>query len=994
MKRSHLLLSTCAFVAAGLFQPYASAQTVDAAAPVSIMDAAPERAAAIEHIDIVVEGQSLSVRARNVGLDTMEIEADPIFNLMRSKFEARESILGYWRFQDGAVIGLDFSDGKVRANGAVLGKLPNFPVRDVADTWLGINAISVLTGTVASQDEAEIWTFDLDERLKPQFDLDLWVNDTPVTSPMGEEPRTIGPVLLVPLRPIIKALGHTLVEDKIAGTVTVTRIHDSAEITLELATGLVTINGIPSGVTPDVNYVEPGSLVMPFSAVETLTGSHVKLVPGTSRVDVTLDDRLSSLALPGEKVVDDAANTGFTPEKLTYQISDNGPVTLGLTSRFGGYNTETTFETAGGIDNPAGYVPRWMSVDVQSLEGWRATIGDYNGGFRELTGTGVSRIRGVAYRQKKGNDTIIAIAAGVPVTGTREIAENVSAPTFSGAAAGVRFIATDGKQEWGVSAVVSDDANSGRVVVGGRKQLKVEAPGDRGLESAYVSAEIGGFTNDGESAFDLRGRAEARYKYSDQTTVHAVGSYEGSQFKASSLGGLESASETTAVNGGVTTGSVSLDWHSAKERETIRNLAAGVRSSVSYAHGDKTSLTAALNGAVSAKIGGAGPNVSVSGGVTRFSQSNVEEIQTSASVRAVQSFGWGNVSGSYTQSDASGQSQKRGIVTASLPGWKKSFDKGVSASVNPTANVVWTPKGAETNFGASASATSGHAFGDRFRLNGQFSTLAAVRPDAQATSLFGSMNAVWRLSKAANINANYSTDFQGRNDFSVSLRGSILFNEARKHSRPKDGAGILKGNVFFDRNRDGIQQEDEPGIPGVKLSVGGTRLALNVNSQGAYTIQNIPIGLYSLKIDKRSLPLGLLISEENDPRATVGDGRVTTLNIPVIASGQIRGAVYVDGNENGELDVGEQRLEGQWVKLIPDAEGEEPGSIQSVGFGQYSFESVMPGTYKLHVNIGGHKTDVPIELTDEELFHEVDIAVPLSAMARAMPEDSGLIGTP
>ncbi len=994
MKRSHLLLSTCAVVAAGLFQPYASAQTVETVAPVSVVDAAPERAAAIEHIDILVEGEALSVRARNVGLDTMEIEADPIFEALRSKFEARESILGYWRFQDGAVIGLDFSDGKVRANGAVLGKLPNFPVRDVADTWLSVNAISVLTGTVASQDEAEIWTFNLDERLKPQFDLDLWVNDTPVTAAMGEEPRTIGPVLLVPLRPIIKALGHTLVEDEAAGTVTVTRVHDSAVISMELATGLVTINGIPSGVTPDVNYVEPGTLVMPFSAVETLTGSHVKLVPGTSRVDVTLDDRLSSLALPGEKVVDDAANTGFTPEKLDYQISDNGPVTLGLTSRFGGYNTETTIETAGGIDNPAGYVPRWMSVDVQALDGWRATVGDYNGGFRELTGTGVSRIRGVAYRQKKGDDTIMAIAAGVPVMGSRQIAENVSAPTFSGAAAGVRFIATDGQQEWGVSAVVSDDANSGRIVLGGRKQLKIDAPGEKGLESAYVSGEIGGFTNDGNAVLDLRGRAEARYKYSDQTSVHAVGSYEGGQFRASSLGGLEAAPGPKEASGGVTTGSVSIDWHSAKERELLRNLAAGLRSSVSYTDGDQTSLTSSFNGAVSAKLGAAGPHVSVSTGMARFTQSNVEETQTSASVRAIQPFEWGNVSGSYSQSDSAGQSQKRGIITASLPGWRKSFDKGVNASVNPTANVVWTPQGTETNFGASATATSGHAFGDRFRLNGQFSTLAAVRPDAQATSMFGSMNAVWRLSKAANLNATYSTDFQGRNDVSISLRGSILFNEGRKHTRPKDGAGILKGNVFFDRNRDGIQQDDEPGIPGVKLSVGGTRMALNVNSQGGYTIQNIPIGLYSLKIDRRSLPLGLLISEENDPRATVGDGRVTTLNIPVIASGQVRGAVYVDGNENGELDAGEQRLEGQWVKLIPEADDEEPHSIQSVGFGQYSFESVMPGAYTLRVNIGGHKTNVPVELTDEELFHEVDIAVPLSAMARAMPADSGLVGTP
>ncbi|MEL7130334.1 MAG: SdrD B-like domain-containing protein, partial [Pseudomonadota bacterium] len=208
----------------------------------------------------------------------------------------------------------------------------------------------------------------------------------------------------------------------------------------------------------------------------------------------------------------------------------------------------------------------------------------------------------------------------------------------------------------------------------------------------------------------------------------------------------------------------------------------------------------------------------------------------------------------------------------------------------------------------------------------------------------------------------------------------VNFNEPRKYTRPKEGLGVLQGVVYFDRNRDGIRQDDEYGIPGVRVQVTGTRLGLGVDRDGNFTIQNMREGLYGLTIDRRSLPLGLLVPSDAASRVTIGEGRITKIEIPIIASGQIRGALFVDENASGDSDPGEQRVEGTFITLTKSdlAEGEvfEPITGLTASFGQYSFENLSPGRYELSVNFQGIVYSQTVELTERELFAVVPFGLP------------------
>ena len=222
--------------------------------------------------------------------------------------------------------------------------------------------------------------------------------------------------------------------------------------------------------------------------------------------------------------------------------------------------------------------------------------------------------------------------------------------------------------------------------------------------------------------------------------------------------------------------------------------------------------------------------------------------------------------------------------------------------------------------------------------------------------------------------------------FSLTPRASRL---------PDEGKGVLAGRVFLERNRDGVRQDDEPGVPGVRVQVIGTRLGLNTARDGHFNIQNIKQGLYAVTVSRQSLPLGYLVSEATKPRVTVGNGRRTEVEIPLILSGQVRGAVFVDENGNGEPDAGERRLEGQWLQLKSLTTG-ATRDIHSASFGQYGFESVDPGEYELSASISGTPISQTVLVDAASPFAIVPLAVPPEAFLRGSDLDlgGGVLGEP
>lgn len=966
---------------------------VDAETP-QLLDQAPDVAFSVEHVDMLIEGKQISVRSRQIGDQAREYNLSDIAEALRSRIELHETLLGYHRFQDGALMSINMADGKVRSNKVVLGKLPEFEPRETADPWISLNAVAVMSGTHVKHGEQGRIELTLDERLKPQFGLEVWVNGAPIDT-FSNEARTIGPVLLVPLEPIVEALGHALtVAD---GTVTVRRQQDQAAIHLELATGLISVNTTPRGVTPDMQLAERDTLLLPFGAVESLTGTHVKLVPGTNRVEISLDTRLDSTALPGADVAEEARSTPFTLESITYDVSDRGPLRVEGRAHVSNYNLRAQVETAGGLQNLAPTQPAWASVDVASLSGWAGTVGDYNSSFRELAGIGGNRIRGASWRKQRPSGTIIAIAAGVPLTGSESSDEGVATPSFSGFVAGGRLITEDQSQDIGISASLSEDGETGAVVVNGQKSFHFDNR-DKGLQSAYVAADVGAFQGDASGA-DLRARASVSYALSKQTGLSASASYEGAKFAA----GAERANFAGVFDhrvGARTNVSVGANWRAEEPWGVLNRVSLATRASVRHQGGDEAASDASLSFAANAQIGETGPNVSAVVQTTSTDQNGVSANSTSVRLRGMQRFDWGSVTASYqnTSSDAAESSQQFVATAQANPVRKRLNSKDAVVQVAPNATVNWNGVETRINAGVSALVDAGRTFGTKLKLQGRFSAFSDFSADQEETvntRFLGALEARYAINRNTQITAIYTDDFNGRNDLSVALRGTLNFNPPRQSRLPDEGKGILNGRVFLDRNRDGIRQNNEPGIPGVRVTVIGTRLALNTSREGYFTIQNVKQGLYSVTVSKKSLPLGYMVPENAQPRVTIGAGRRTDVEIPLILSGQVRGTIFVDANANGSVDPGEKRVEGQWVRLISEGGGEIL-TIHSASFGQYGFENVAPGTYELQATVSGQPVSQTIQVDDKNPFVIAPIPVPPDLVDKGGGVDlaSGVLGDP
>ncbi|MDJ0921087.1 MAG: SdrD B-like domain-containing protein [Henriciella sp.] len=956
-----------------------------------VLAPAPVEAASIQHLDMVIEGEVTSVRTRVIADRDREYHLSDIAAPLRSRIEIKDTLLGYFRFQDGTVMTIDMSDGKVRANKIVLGKLPGFEAREVADPWINLNAVTVMTGTHASEDEQGRTVLTLDKQLKPQFGLELWVNGAPVDT-FGIEPRTIGPILLVPLEPVVEALGQRI--EREPGFVTVQRTQDQAVIQLELGTGLVSVNGTPMGVSPDIALADQDLLILPFSAIETLTGTHVVLKPGSNRVDVNLDNRLTSTALPGERITKEVEETPFTLETLTYELSDRGPLRAEVASHWGKYNARTRVETNGGFENFADSQPAWLSTDIQSLEGWAATVGDYNSNYRELAPLGQSRIRGGSWRTQKPSGAILAVAAGVPLTGASNEDDNITSPEFGGFAGGARLIAPNEAHDYGIAASLEEDGETGMVVVGGQKTFDFDRQGP-GLQSAYVSGDIGAFSGD-QSGADVRVRANANYAVSDTVGLTANASYDGEKF-ASGAGRTTFAGVFDQRVGARTAVSTSAFWRKREPWGALQRVSFGARASIDHSGGDIETTNQIVSGTFSTQIGDVGPSVTASIVRSNRTQSDADdETDVTTRVRALQRFDWGTINATYvnTQQD-NAETVQQFVANVQTRGVQKSFDKGARVSVAPTASLNWNGDRTDARLGASIIGQSGSALGDRLVVSGRLSALSDFDMEEASTRFFGNLQARYRLTRDVELTAQYSDDFSGNNDLTVGLRGVVTFNEPRRHSLPTEGAGILTGTVYLDHNRDGIRQEGEPGVGGVKVSVRGTGLGLRANRNGNFTIQNIKSGLYIVTVGKRSLPLGYMVAESAEPRVTIGDGRRTSVEVPIILSGQVRGTLFVDDNANGETDRGEKRLEGHWIRLIPEAGG-EPLVIQSASFGQYGFENVMPGRYRLEASISGQPVVHDVEIADEEPFVVQQIPVPPDLLEKGGGVDlnAGILGAP
>jgi uncharacterized repeat protein (TIGR01451 family) len=119
--------------------------------------------------------------------------------------------------------------------------------------------------------------------------------------------------------------------------------------------------------------------------------------------------------------------------------------------------------------------------------------------------------------------------------------------------------------------------------------------------------------------------------------------------------------------------------------------------------------------------------------------------------------------------------------------------------------------------------------------------------------------------------------------------------------------GEIIGKVFDDKNRNGYQDEGEPGLPGVRLAtVKGVLITTDDSGRYHVACADVPdadIGSnFILKLDTRTLPTGYRLTTENPGAVRLTRGKVTKLNfgasITRVVSLDLTDKVFATGSAN------------------------------------------------------------------------------------------------
>ncbi|MGB1206715.1 MAG: SdrD B-like domain-containing protein, partial [Chitinophagales bacterium] len=161
------------------------------------------------------------------------------------------------------------------------------------------------------------------------------------------------------------------------------------------------------------------------------------------------------------------------------------------------------------------------------------------------------------------------------------------------------------------------------------------------------------------------------------------------------------------------------------------------------------------------------------------------------------------------------------------------------------------------------------------------------------------------------------------------------------------------GTTWADLNGDGIQDENEIGLPNVEISLfdeDGNLIATTITDEnGEYEFPMLPSGTYTISTTTEG-PNGEPITTDNSVEIEVVGGQdMDDVGFGFLPEeSDITGSLWIDTNLDGELSAGEDGLSGILV-ILYDESGLPIDSTTTDTNGQYNFEDITTGIYTIGV---------------------------------------------
>ena len=185
--------------------------------------------------------------------------------------------------------------------------------------------------------------------------------------------------------------------------------------------------------------------------------------------------------------------------------------------------------------------------------------------------------------------------------------------------------------------------------------------------------------------------------------------------------------------------------------------------------------------------------------------------------------------------------------------------------------------------------------------------------------------------------------------------------------------GRIGGNVFRDHDGSGTGEEGDAPLAGAELRLIPVRGDLETayartEEDGSFLLENLhpdtytlelrlPDDLVTARMTEATLPLG---AGENSQQVslTVAMGDTwTDQRIGAASPASLRGRVWLDENNNGRMDEGEQTPEGYALSILDEDTGAVFDTVRTDGEGWFERRGMIPGTFSVRYEMSEEMTD-------------------------------------
>lgn len=245
--------------------------------------------------------------------------------------------------------------------------------------------------------------------------------------------------------------------------------------------------------------------------------------------------------------------------------------------------------------------------------------------------------------------------------------------------------------------------------------------------------------------------------------------------------------------------------------------------------------------------------------------------------------------------------------------------------------------------------TSSSVSGD-WRINERLNASAGVNVDLTETgetTFSTGLNTDFKLA-ALGVNVDYSTNNE------VNARITLSFSSARDPhgsalkpfvtSERMASSGAMSVRVFLDKNANGVFDEGDEPLSGIRFRVNGSKRMQSTNAAGYAFITGIAAHTpVEFTVDKGSLEDPYWLADPDGVEVVLRPGVTGEMKVAVVTTGEIDGTVY--------------RRRGDWADPVADVNmqlvdttGKVVKEVRSAYDGFYLLDYVRPGKYTLRAD--------------------------------------------